>query len=141
MGTIPTFKHGAKGTEPNSLTAVPCHKSLSLIFLAFCFQGRILLQYGGFINRPHEWAYVSRISQDCEVAQCSGSHPVPPVTKVPSHQGHRTQWRFGSWTQVGSLPKLPIASIGLTFLRRLDIPPPLLDSVAPAAAKARGCAT
>uniref|UniRef100_A0A3B5RBG7 ADAM metallopeptidase with thrombospondin type 1 motif, 9 n=1 Tax=Xiphophorus maculatus TaxID=8083 RepID=A0A3B5RBG7_XIPMA len=38
-------------------------------------------------------------TQDCEVAQCSGSHPVPPVTKVPSHQGHRTQWRFGSWTQ------------------------------------------
>uniref|UniRef100_A0A3P9Q081 ADAM metallopeptidase with thrombospondin type 1 motif 9 n=1 Tax=Poecilia reticulata TaxID=8081 RepID=A0A3P9Q081_POERE len=38
-------------------------------------------------------------TQDCEVAQCSGSLPVPPVTKVPSHQGHRTQWRFGSWTQ------------------------------------------
>uniref|UniRef100_A0A3B3V505 ADAM metallopeptidase with thrombospondin type 1 motif 9 n=1 Tax=Poecilia latipinna TaxID=48699 RepID=A0A3B3V505_9TELE len=38
-------------------------------------------------------------TQDCEVAQCSSSHPVPPVTKVPSHQGHRTQWRFGSWTQ------------------------------------------
>uniref|UniRef100_A0A8D3DZP9 ADAM metallopeptidase with thrombospondin type 1 motif 9 n=1 Tax=Scophthalmus maximus TaxID=52904 RepID=A0A8D3DZP9_SCOMX len=26
-------------------------------------------------------------------------HPVPPGTKVPSHQAHKTQWRFGSWTQ------------------------------------------
>ncbi|XP_015240797.1 PREDICTED: A disintegrin and metalloproteinase with thrombospondin motifs 9 [Cyprinodon variegatus] len=38
-------------------------------------------------------------TQDCEVAQCPSSHPVPPGTKVPSHQGHRTQWRFGSWAQ------------------------------------------
>uniref|UniRef100_A0A671UMU0 ADAM metallopeptidase with thrombospondin type 1 motif 9 n=1 Tax=Sparus aurata TaxID=8175 RepID=A0A671UMU0_SPAAU len=38
-------------------------------------------------------------TQDCELAQCPSSHPVPPGTKVPSHQGHKTQWRFGSWTQ------------------------------------------
>ncbi|MED6257679.1 hypothetical protein ATANTOWER_029546, partial [Ataeniobius toweri] len=38
-------------------------------------------------------------TQDCEVAQCSSSHPVPPGIKVSSTQGHRTQWRFGSWTQ------------------------------------------
>lgn len=38
--------------------------------------------------------------QDCELAQCPSSHPVPPGTKVPSNQGHKTQWRFGSWTQV-----------------------------------------
>uniref|UniRef100_A0AAQ5Y9S1 ADAM metallopeptidase with thrombospondin type 1 motif, 9 n=1 Tax=Amphiprion ocellaris TaxID=80972 RepID=A0AAQ5Y9S1_AMPOC len=31
--------------------------------------------------------------------QCPSSHPIPPGTKVPSHQGHKTQWRFGSWTQ------------------------------------------
>nr|XP_019942000.1 PREDICTED: A disintegrin and metalloproteinase with thrombospondin motifs 9 [Paralichthys olivaceus] len=38
-------------------------------------------------------------TQDCELAQCPSSHPVPPGTKVPSHQTHKTQWRFGSWTQ------------------------------------------
>uniref|UniRef100_A0A8C6PYT6 ADAM metallopeptidase with thrombospondin type 1 motif 9 n=1 Tax=Nothobranchius furzeri TaxID=105023 RepID=A0A8C6PYT6_NOTFU len=38
-------------------------------------------------------------SQDCELAQCPSSHPVTPGTKVPSDQGHKTQWRFGSWTQ------------------------------------------
>uniref|UniRef100_A0A669EEA7 ADAM metallopeptidase with thrombospondin type 1 motif, 9 n=1 Tax=Oreochromis niloticus TaxID=8128 RepID=A0A669EEA7_ORENI len=38
-------------------------------------------------------------TQDCEIAQCPSSHPVPPGTKVPSHPGHKTQWRFGSWTQ------------------------------------------
>ncbi|KAE8298082.1 A disintegrin and metalloproteinase with thrombospondin motifs 9 [Larimichthys crocea] len=38
-------------------------------------------------------------TQDCELAQCPSSHPVPPGTKVPSNQGHKTQWRFGSWTQ------------------------------------------
>ncbi|XP_062300498.1 A disintegrin and metalloproteinase with thrombospondin motifs 9-like [Scomber scombrus] len=38
-------------------------------------------------------------TQDCELAQCPSSHPVPPGTKVPSHQSHKTQWRFGSWTQ------------------------------------------
>ncbi|XP_061583837.1 A disintegrin and metalloproteinase with thrombospondin motifs 9 [Cololabis saira] len=38
-------------------------------------------------------------TQDCEMAQCPSSHPIPPGTKGPSHQGHKTQWRFGSWTQ------------------------------------------
>uniref|UniRef100_A0A673A2V3 ADAM metallopeptidase with thrombospondin type 1 motif, 9 n=1 Tax=Sphaeramia orbicularis TaxID=375764 RepID=A0A673A2V3_9TELE len=38
-------------------------------------------------------------TQDCELAQCPSSHPIPPGTKVPTHQGHKTQWRFGSWTQ------------------------------------------
>uniref|UniRef100_A0A3Q0RHB0 ADAM metallopeptidase with thrombospondin type 1 motif 9 n=1 Tax=Amphilophus citrinellus TaxID=61819 RepID=A0A3Q0RHB0_AMPCI len=38
-------------------------------------------------------------TQDCEITQCPSSHPIPPGTKVPSHQGHKTQWRFGSWTQ------------------------------------------
>uniref|UniRef100_A0A3Q3FHS5 ADAM metallopeptidase with thrombospondin type 1 motif, 9 n=1 Tax=Kryptolebias marmoratus TaxID=37003 RepID=A0A3Q3FHS5_KRYMA len=38
-------------------------------------------------------------TQDCETAQCPSRHPVPPGTKVPSHQSHKTQWRFGSWTQ------------------------------------------
>ncbi|CAB1353577.1 unnamed protein product [Coregonus sp. 'balchen'] len=38
-------------------------------------------------------------TQDCELAQCPVSHPVPPGTKVPSHLSHKTQWRFGSWTQ------------------------------------------
>ncbi|KAM4588255.1 A disintegrin and metalloproteinase with thrombospondin motifs 9 isoform 1-T1 [Odontesthes bonariensis] len=38
-------------------------------------------------------------TQDCEMAQCPSSHPVPPGTNVPSHQDHKTQWRFGSWTQ------------------------------------------
>ncbi|KAM9813380.1 A disintegrin and metalloproteinase with thrombospondin motifs 9 [Neosynchiropus ocellatus] len=38
-------------------------------------------------------------TQDCELAQCPSSHPVPPGTKVPSQQGLKTQWRFGSWTQ------------------------------------------
>uniref|UniRef100_A0A674E916 ADAM metallopeptidase with thrombospondin type 1 motif 9 n=1 Tax=Salmo trutta TaxID=8032 RepID=A0A674E916_SALTR len=38
-------------------------------------------------------------TQDCEPAQCPVSHPVPPGTKVPSHLSHKTQWRFGSWTQ------------------------------------------
>ncbi|XP_056293354.1 A disintegrin and metalloproteinase with thrombospondin motifs 9 [Pseudoliparis swirei] len=38
-------------------------------------------------------------AQDCDLAQCPSSHPVPPGTKGPSHQGHKTQWRFGSWTQ------------------------------------------
>ncbi|XP_061542969.1 A disintegrin and metalloproteinase with thrombospondin motifs 9 isoform X3 [Phycodurus eques] len=38
-------------------------------------------------------------TQDCELAHCPNSQPVSPGTKVPSHQGHKTQWRFGSWTQ------------------------------------------
>ncbi|XP_077458454.1 A disintegrin and metalloproteinase with thrombospondin motifs 9 [Stigmatopora argus] len=38
-------------------------------------------------------------TQDCELAQCPNSQPILPGTKVPSHQGHKTQWRFGSWTQ------------------------------------------
>ncbi|XP_061689162.1 LOW QUALITY PROTEIN: A disintegrin and metalloproteinase with thrombospondin motifs 9-like [Syngnathoides biaculeatus] len=38
-------------------------------------------------------------TQDCELAQCPNSQPVSPGTKVPSHQAHKTQWRFGSWTQ------------------------------------------
>ncbi|XP_062325813.1 A disintegrin and metalloproteinase with thrombospondin motifs 9 [Osmerus eperlanus] len=38
-------------------------------------------------------------AQDCELVQCPSNHPVPPGTKVPSHHGHKTQWRFGSWTQ------------------------------------------
>ncbi|XP_071191355.1 A disintegrin and metalloproteinase with thrombospondin motifs 9-like [Salvelinus alpinus] len=38
-------------------------------------------------------------TQDCELTQCPISHPVPPGTKVPSHLPHKTQWRFGSWTQ------------------------------------------
>uniref|UniRef100_A0A7N6BZL0 Peptidase M12B domain-containing protein n=1 Tax=Anabas testudineus TaxID=64144 RepID=A0A7N6BZL0_ANATE len=38
-------------------------------------------------------------TQDCELAQCPSSHPTPPGTKVPSPQVHKTQWRFGSWTQ------------------------------------------
>uniref|UniRef100_H3D0N5 ADAM metallopeptidase with thrombospondin type 1 motif, 9 n=1 Tax=Tetraodon nigroviridis TaxID=99883 RepID=H3D0N5_TETNG len=38
-------------------------------------------------------------TQDCELAQCPSSHPVPPGIKVLSHHGHKTQWRFGSWTQ------------------------------------------
>ncbi|XP_026161930.1 A disintegrin and metalloproteinase with thrombospondin motifs 9 [Mastacembelus armatus] len=38
-------------------------------------------------------------TQDCELAQCPSSHTVPPGIKVPSHQSHKTQWRFGSWTQ------------------------------------------
>ncbi|XP_056131168.1 A disintegrin and metalloproteinase with thrombospondin motifs 9-like isoform X2 [Lampris incognitus] len=41
-------------------------------------------------------------TQDCELAQCPSNHPVPPGTKVPSNQGHKTQWRFGSWTQCSS---------------------------------------
>uniref|UniRef100_A0A8C5FZ01 ADAM metallopeptidase with thrombospondin type 1 motif, 9 n=1 Tax=Gouania willdenowi TaxID=441366 RepID=A0A8C5FZ01_GOUWI len=38
-------------------------------------------------------------TQDCEIAQCLSSHPIPPGIKIPSHQAHKTQWRFGSWTQ------------------------------------------
>uniref|UniRef100_A0A3P8V006 ADAM metallopeptidase with thrombospondin type 1 motif 9 n=1 Tax=Cynoglossus semilaevis TaxID=244447 RepID=A0A3P8V006_CYNSE len=38
-------------------------------------------------------------TQDCELAQCPSTDPVPPEIKVPSHQDHKTQWRFGSWTQ------------------------------------------
>ncbi|XP_034725712.1 A disintegrin and metalloproteinase with thrombospondin motifs 9-like [Etheostoma cragini] len=38
-------------------------------------------------------------TQDCELAQCPSSHPVPPGTKIPYNQSHKTQWRFGSWTQ------------------------------------------
>ncbi|XP_060766580.1 A disintegrin and metalloproteinase with thrombospondin motifs 9-like isoform X3 [Neoarius graeffei] len=39
-------------------------------------------------------------TQDCEVSPCPVTHPVSPETKqlVP-HPGHKTQWRFGSWTQ------------------------------------------
>ncbi|MBN3323406.1 ATS9 metalloproteinase, partial [Atractosteus spatula] len=37
-------------------------------------------------------------SQDCEVTPCPVVRPVVPETKVPT-RGHRTQWRFGSWTQ------------------------------------------
>uniref|UniRef100_A0A8C6UNL6 ADAM metallopeptidase with thrombospondin type 1 motif, 9 n=1 Tax=Neogobius melanostomus TaxID=47308 RepID=A0A8C6UNL6_9GOBI len=38
-------------------------------------------------------------TQDCEVAQCPNSHSDPPGTKVPSVPSHKTQWRYGSWTQ------------------------------------------
>uniref|UniRef100_A0AAV2M9F9 Uncharacterized protein n=1 Tax=Knipowitschia caucasica TaxID=637954 RepID=A0AAV2M9F9_KNICA len=38
-------------------------------------------------------------SIDCDVAQCPNSHLVPPDTKGPSHPSHKTQWRYGSWTQ------------------------------------------
>ncbi|XP_076123623.1 A disintegrin and metalloproteinase with thrombospondin motifs 9 [Alosa pseudoharengus] len=38
-------------------------------------------------------------TQDCELALCPVAHPVSPDTKGPSHPGHKTQWRFGSWTQ------------------------------------------
>ncbi|KAI1890950.1 hypothetical protein AGOR_G00158860 [Albula goreensis] len=38
-------------------------------------------------------------TQDCELAQCPIPHPISPETKAPSHPGHKTQWRFGSWTQ------------------------------------------
>ncbi|KAL0978547.1 hypothetical protein UPYG_G00171970 [Umbra pygmaea] len=38
-------------------------------------------------------------TQDCELTQCPVSHPVPQGTKVPPHPPHKTQWRFGSWTQ------------------------------------------
>ncbi|XP_036386252.1 A disintegrin and metalloproteinase with thrombospondin motifs 9 [Megalops cyprinoides] len=38
-------------------------------------------------------------TQDCELVQCPVTHPVVPETKVPPHPGHKTQWRFGSWTQ------------------------------------------
>uniref|UniRef100_A0A8C1Z6Z7 ADAM metallopeptidase with thrombospondin type 1 motif, 9 n=1 Tax=Cyprinus carpio TaxID=7962 RepID=A0A8C1Z6Z7_CYPCA len=38
-------------------------------------------------------------TQDCEFSQCPVTHPVAPETKVISHPGHKTQWRFGSWTQ------------------------------------------
>ncbi|XP_016299075.1 A disintegrin and metalloproteinase with thrombospondin motifs 9-like [Sinocyclocheilus anshuiensis] len=38
-------------------------------------------------------------TQDCELSQCPVTHPVAPETKVMSHPGHKTQWRFGSWTQ------------------------------------------
>ncbi|KAB5536845.1 hypothetical protein PHYPO_G00112000 [Pangasianodon hypophthalmus] len=37
-------------------------------------------------------------TQDCEVSPCPVTHPVSPDTKLP-HLGHKTQWRFGSWTQ------------------------------------------
>ncbi|KAJ8409285.1 hypothetical protein AAFF_G00234830, partial [Aldrovandia affinis] len=36
-------------------------------------------------------------TQDCELAQCV--HPISMETKVPAPPGHKTQWRFGSWTQ------------------------------------------
>ncbi|XP_037388444.1 A disintegrin and metalloproteinase with thrombospondin motifs 9 [Pygocentrus nattereri] len=38
-------------------------------------------------------------TQDCEISQCPVTHPVSPETKVAPHPGHKTQWRFGSWTQ------------------------------------------
>uniref|UniRef100_A0A8C2K2Q1 ADAM metallopeptidase with thrombospondin type 1 motif, 9 n=1 Tax=Cyprinus carpio TaxID=7962 RepID=A0A8C2K2Q1_CYPCA len=38
-------------------------------------------------------------TQDCELSQCPVTHPVAPETKVMSHPAHKTQWRFGSWTQ------------------------------------------
>ncbi|MBN3308697.1 ATS9 metalloproteinase, partial [Amia calva] len=38
-------------------------------------------------------------TQDCEITACPVMHPAVPETKVPTHAGHRTQWRFGSWTQ------------------------------------------
>ncbi|XP_051531405.1 A disintegrin and metalloproteinase with thrombospondin motifs 9 [Myxocyprinus asiaticus] len=38
-------------------------------------------------------------TQDCELSQCPVTHPVAPETKVMSHPVHKTQWRFGSWTQ------------------------------------------
>lgn len=38
-------------------------------------------------------------TQDCELSQCPVTHPVAPEPKVMPHPGHKTQWRFGSWTQ------------------------------------------
>ncbi|XP_053508704.1 A disintegrin and metalloproteinase with thrombospondin motifs 9 [Ictalurus furcatus] len=38
-------------------------------------------------------------TQDCEVSPCPVTHPVSPDTKPVPHPGHKTQWRFGSWTQ------------------------------------------
>ncbi|KAI5093665.1 A disintegrin and metalloproteinase with thrombospondin motifs 9 [Silurus meridionalis] len=38
-------------------------------------------------------------TQDCEVSPCPVTHPVLPDTKQAPHPAHKTQWRFGSWTQ------------------------------------------
>ncbi|TRZ01016.1 hypothetical protein DNTS_018527 [Danionella cerebrum] len=38
-------------------------------------------------------------TQDCELSQCPITHPVATETKLVTHPGHKTQWRFGSWTQ------------------------------------------
>uniref|UniRef100_A0A8B9RMA0 ADAM metallopeptidase with thrombospondin type 1 motif, 9 n=1 Tax=Astyanax mexicanus TaxID=7994 RepID=A0A8B9RMA0_ASTMX len=38
-------------------------------------------------------------TQDCEISQCPITHPVSPETKMVPHPGHKTQWRYGSWTQ------------------------------------------
>uniref|UniRef100_A0A4W4GDV2 Peptidase M12B domain-containing protein n=1 Tax=Electrophorus electricus TaxID=8005 RepID=A0A4W4GDV2_ELEEL len=38
-------------------------------------------------------------TQDCEISQCSIPQTVSPETKAVSKLGHKTQWRFGSWTQ------------------------------------------
>ncbi|KAJ3602159.1 hypothetical protein NHX12_029918 [Muraenolepis orangiensis] len=38
-------------------------------------------------------------TQDCELVQCPSSHPVSPGSKNSFNQPHKTQWRFGSWTQ------------------------------------------
>ncbi|XP_030632604.1 A disintegrin and metalloproteinase with thrombospondin motifs 9 [Chanos chanos] len=38
-------------------------------------------------------------TQDCELSPCPMTHPASPETKVAPHPSHKTQWRFGSWTQ------------------------------------------
>ncbi|XP_029103687.1 A disintegrin and metalloproteinase with thrombospondin motifs 9 isoform X2 [Scleropages formosus] len=38
-------------------------------------------------------------TQDCELSPCPDAHPAPPDSKASSPPGHKTQWRFGSWTQ------------------------------------------
>ncbi|XP_028824252.1 A disintegrin and metalloproteinase with thrombospondin motifs 9 isoform X3 [Denticeps clupeoides] len=38
-------------------------------------------------------------TQDCELTQCPVTHPVSPETRTQPHPAHKTQWRFGSWTQ------------------------------------------
>lgn len=90
----------------------------------------------------NERLFVSSPPQDCEVAQCPSSHPVPPGTKVPSNQAHKTQWRFGSWTQVRCTVTsqlfycLPFYCPSVVHRRVF-----LRNSAAPAAAKGCGCAT
>lgn len=90
----------------------------------------------------NERTIVSSIPQDCEVGQCPSSHPVPPGTKVPSNQAHKTQWRFGSWTQVGCTVTSQL-SCCFPFPCPSGVYPHFLlqNSAAPAAVKARGCAT
>lgn len=90
----------------------------------------------------NERPIVSSIPQDCELAQCPSSQPVPPGTKVPSNQAHKTQWRFGSWTQVCCTVTSQL------FCCLLFRCPPIVyhhvllqNSAVPAAVKGRGCAT